>query len=147
MSKNTIEKNGNGLDYAFLAPVILLLLSFVCGIIPSLFCSLNKIYFANTSILLFFISIGFHFYILFLWRRYEGTASLAYALCQPIMHIVILAFATIVSATNTCDRVQQSRGITTVDSAYFSSEMIIVNEIPSIIDKIEEETDKLDQIK
>ena len=65
--------------------------------------------FAYISVLLFLISILFHIYTLILWRRYWGQACLIYAIGQPLIHICILTFATIVSATNSCARLDSLR--------------------------------------
>ena len=122
------------LDYAFIAPAILLLFSFLCGLIPALFCSLNKLFFAYLSLSMFVLSIGFHIYTLVLWRRYRGMAPLAYALGQPATHFAVMAFAAVVSSTVSCDRLAASRIPPPLDTSEARGNLLYLNHLAEIVE-------------
>lgn len=89
------------IDFVYLAPAILFNAAFICGIVPALFC-VDGTLFAYISIGVFIISIAAHVYIMFHWNRYQDCSPVAYALIQPALHLMVLAFALAVGATSIC---------------------------------------------
>lgn len=140
-------ETGTLLDYAYIAPSALLLLSFLCGIIPSLFCTLNKLTFVCASLILFIISMGFHFYTLVLWRKYWQLGAFPYAIGLPIVHITVLTFATVVSATNTCEKISASKKPDIIEWNNITNSSTEFNFLPATLDKIEKKIESINNHK
>lgn len=131
-----ISKTHTVLDYVFIAPSILLILTFICGIVPSLWCNLDKLIFAYLSLAMFIISIGFHIYSLILWKRYWGLAPLAYAIGQPTMHFAVMTFSMIVSATMTCERVAETNKPDRLEFSQLSADHRVLENLNLFLDEI-----------
>lgn len=89
------------IDFVYLAPAMLCFSAFLAGVVPCAFC-LDSTVFAYISLGIFAISLVAHAYILFHWKRYKGSSPLAYAITQPVAHLIIMAFALCVGSVNVC---------------------------------------------
>lgn len=89
------------LDFTFLAPAILCNMAFVLGTLPPLLC-LDATLFAYVSVGLFLLSILIHIYILMVWKRYQDSSPLGYAIVQPSLHLIMLMYALAVGAADFC---------------------------------------------
>lgn len=88
-------------DFTFLAPAILFNVAFLLGTLPPLFC-LDATVFAYISVGIFLLSILIHIYILLVWKRYQNSSPLGYAIVQPALHMIMLVYALAVGAADFC---------------------------------------------
>lgn len=93
-------------DFVYLTPALLCFTAFLAGIVPCAFC-LNSTVFAYLSLAIFAISLVAHAYILFQWKRYKGSSPFAYAITQPVAHLIIMVFALCVGSVNVCSTVAE----------------------------------------
>ena len=96
-----IEGTGQASKFIYLTPAISCCVAMLCGAIPCVFC-INGVGFAWASFAVFLISIIFHVYIIFRWKRYANHSPLAYAIVQPCNHLIIMTIALAVGSTNLC---------------------------------------------
>lgn len=92
------------LDYVYLLPAFLCFAAFLAGIIPCMWC-LDATVFAFISLAIFVVSLLAHVYILMRWKRYKNSSPLAYALTQPVAHLIVMTFALCVGSVNVCQTV------------------------------------------
>ena len=95
------KSEGKASKFIYLTPAISCCVAILCGVIPCVFC-LNGVGFAWASFAVFLISIVFHVYIIFRWKRYADHSPLAYAIVQPCNHLIIMTIALVVGSTNLC---------------------------------------------
>lgn len=91
-------------DYIYLLPAFLCFTAFLAGVIPCMWC-LDAALFAAVSVAIFVISLFAHGYILLRWKRYKNSSPLAYAITQPVAHLIIMTFALCVGSVNVCQTV------------------------------------------
>lgn len=88
-------------DFVYLTPALLCFTAFLAGIVPCALC-LDSTIFAYISLGIFVVSLVAHTYILFHWKRYKGSSPFAYAITQPVAHLIIMVFALCVGSVNVC---------------------------------------------
>lgn len=96
-----IPRKRRKVDYIYLLPAFLCFTAFLAGVIPCVWC-LNADLFAFISVAIFVVSLLAHVYILMRWKRYTDSSPLAYAITQPVAHLIIMTFALCVGSVNVC---------------------------------------------
>ncbi len=114
------ENAGKASKFIYLTPAILCCAAILCGVIPCVFC-LSGVGFAWASLAVFLISIIFHVYIIFRWKRYADHSPLAYAIVQPCNHLIIMTIALAVGATSLCGIPSEGLGEPTFEYYKFKS--------------------------
>lgn len=115
------------IDFVYLIPALLCNVALLCGVVPAVFCLDGQV-FAYISIVVFFVSLIFHVYILARWQRYQNSSPFAYAVVQPALHLIMLVFALAVGSTSLC----------TPKPKNIPTQQFIENEFPQYLESVSE---------